>query len=149
VEDAGRSSSKARGPHSRHDLAVNSPTWLDVHAGALTREVRDSQMEAAQQPGLHFHDLRVRQLGDAERGHPATPAMTMRYAQLSPDYLRTAVGRLDNVLAVSARQDAHKTGLRCEPSRTRTLDPLIKSCPEPRTQDTQADLGSPDQSNPH
>jgi hypothetical protein len=26
------------------------------------------------------------------------------------------------------------------PSRTRTLDPLIKSCPEPRTQDTQADL---------
>ena len=109
VEDAGRSSSKARGPHSRHDLAVNSPTWLDVHAGALTREVRDSQMEAAQQPGLHFHDLRVRELGDAERGHPATPAMTMRYAQLSPDYLRTAVGRLDNVLAVSARQDAHKT----------------------------------------
>jgi len=79
VEDAGRSSSKARGPHSRHDLAVNSPTWLDVHAGALTREVRDSQMEAAQQPGLHFHDLRVRELGDAERGHPATPAMTMRY----------------------------------------------------------------------
>jgi len=26
-----------------------------------------------------------------------------------------------------------------EPSRTRTLDPLIKSCPDPRTQDTQDD----------
>jgi hypothetical protein len=34
------------------------------------------------------------------------------------------------------------------PSRTRTLDPLIKSCPEPRTQDTQADLSLPTQSNP-
>ena len=34
------------------------------------------------------------------------------------------------------------------PSRTRTLDPLIESCPEPRTQDTQADLSLPTQSNP-
>ena len=34
------------------------------------------------------------------------------------------------------------------PSRTRTLDPLIKSCPEPRTQDTQADLSPTDQSDP-
>ena len=25
------------------------------------------------------------------------------------------------------------------PSRTRTLDPLIKSCPEPRTHDAQGD----------
>src|ERR1700730_4324626 len=32
------------------------------------------------------------------------------------------------------------------PSRTRTLDPLIKSCTEPRTQDTQADLSPSDQS---
>ncbi len=35
--------------------------------------------------------------------------MTMRYAHLSPDHLRTAVSRLDNVLAIPARQDAQKT----------------------------------------
>src|SRR5258706_1759319 len=34
------------------------------------------------------------------------------------------------------------------PSRTRTLDPLIKSCPEPRTLDTQADPSLPNQSDP-
>ena len=34
------------------------------------------------------------------------------------------------------------------PSRTRTLDPLIKSCPEPRTQETQADLTPTDHSDP-
>ena len=33
-------------------------------------------------------------------------------------------------------------------SRARTLDPLIKSCPEPRTQGIQADLSPSDQSDP-
>jgi hypothetical protein len=39
----------------------------------------------------------------------ATLTMTMRYAHLSPDHLRTAISRLDNVLAVAAGQDAGKT----------------------------------------
>jgi hypothetical protein len=34
------------------------------------------------------------------------------------------------------------------PSRTRTLDPLIKSCPEPRTQGTQGDPSRTNQSDP-
>src|SRR5262249_11452645 len=34
------------------------------------------------------------------------------------------------------------------PSRTRTLDPLIKSCPEPSIQDTSVDLSPPNQSKP-
>jgi hypothetical protein len=34
------------------------------------------------------------------------------------------------------------------PSRTRTLDPLIKSCREPRTQDIQADLSLGEARNP-
>ena len=34
------------------------------------------------------------------------------------------------------------------PSRTRTLDPLIKSCPEPRTQHTHGDPRRTNQSDP-
>ncbi len=34
------------------------------------------------------------------------------------------------------------------PWRTRTSDPLIKSCPEPRTQDTQDDLSLTNESDP-
>jgi len=34
------------------------------------------------------------------------------------------------------------------PSRTRTLDPLIKSYPEPSTQDTQSDPSLTNQSDP-
>jgi hypothetical protein len=34
------------------------------------------------------------------------------------------------------------------PSRTRTLDPLITSCPEPRTQDTQSDPSVTNHSDP-
>jgi hypothetical protein len=40
-------------------------------------------------------------------GH-ATLAMTMRYAHLAPEHLRSAVSRLDDALAVPAGQDAEK-----------------------------------------
>ncbi len=80
----------------------------------------EAAVEAGQQPGLHFHDLRHTfaswamqngaTLPELQKllGH-ATLAMTMRYAHLSPDHLRTAVSHLDNVLAIPARQDAQKT----------------------------------------
>jgi len=78
----------------------------------------EAAVEAAQQPGLHFHDLRHTFASWAMQNGATLPelqkllghaTLTMRYAHLSPDHLRTAISRLDNVLAVPARQDAQKT----------------------------------------
>src|ERR1700730_16847045 len=71
-----------------------------------------------------------------------------------PHRCHEPIGNRDDAKArrpISQRSDAKiKSGPRCfgsarlawwAVSGTRTLDPLIKSCPEPRTQDAQADLG--------
>jgi integrase len=87
----------------------------------------EAAVVAAQLDGLHFHDptAHVRLLGHAARCHAAraagppghrTLAMTMRYAHLAPEHLRTAVSRLDDVFTAPAapveqlvREDASKT----------------------------------------
>jgi integrase len=80
----------------------------------------EAAVVAARLDGLHFHDLRhtfaswAMQRGatlpelQALLGHK-TLAMTMRYAHLAPEHLRSAVSRLDDALTVPARQDAEET----------------------------------------
>jgi integrase len=80
----------------------------------------EAAVKGARLDGLHFHDLRhtfaswTMQRGatlpelQALLGHK-TLAMTMRYAHLAPEHLRSAVSRLDNVFALPAGQDAVET----------------------------------------
>jgi len=76
----------------------------------MFRKAWEKALEAARLHGLHFHDLRhtfaswavqrgatLPELKDL-LGH-ATLAMVMRYAHLSPEHLRSAVARLDTVMA--------------------------------------------------
>jgi integrase len=81
------------------------------------RKAWEAAVKAAKLEDFHFHDLRHTFASWAMQhgatlpelqgllGHK-TLAMTMRYAHLAPGHLRSAVSRLDDVLA---RQDAGKT----------------------------------------
>jgi hypothetical protein len=106
----------------------------------------------------------------AQLGH-VNPSTTLRYyARWIPNKCRRWVDLLDRVSEVVAaaaeavsgpiwNQTAPKSQIGHPetsevpdkiggPSRTRTLDPLIKSCPEPRTQGTQDDLSRTNHSDP-
>ena len=85
-------------------LVFGTSSWT------MFRKAWEKALEAAKLEGLHFHDLRhtfaswavqrgatLTELKDL-LGH-ATLAMVMRYAHLSPEHLRSAVARLDTVMA--------------------------------------------------
>jgi integrase len=92
------------GPGTPAGLVFGTSSWT------MFRKAWEKALEAARLHGLHFHDLRhtfaswAVQLGATLPelkdllGH-ATLAMVMRYAHLSPEHLRSAVGRLDTVMA--------------------------------------------------
>jgi integrase len=106
--------------------------------------------EAVRAVGLvnfHFHDLRhtfaswavqrgatLPELKDL-LGHSSL-AMVMRYAHLSPEHLRSAVGRLDGMLAAPAANPSERSRARSggasahsQPIETKSGSPLLRNSP--------------------
>ena len=98
----------------------------------MFRKGWERALEAAQLDGLHFHDLRhtfaswavqrgatLPELKDL-LGH-ATLAMVMRYAHLSPEHLRSAVSRLDDVMEGRNGAEGSTDRGECRVSTTRAV----------------------------
>jgi integrase len=115
-------------------LVFGTSSWT------MFRKAWERAIGAAKLPGLHFHDLRhtfaswavqrgatLPELKDL-LGH-STLAMVMRYAHLSPEHLRSAVARLDSVMAVPVevpgRNRAEQTAL--EPKRRVSASRAVSS----------------------
>lgn len=126
-----------RGPQAA-DLVFGTSSWYAFRA------YWEAAIEAAKLVDFHFHDLRHTFASWAVQrgvtlqelkhllGHSSL-AMVMRYAHLSPEHLRSAVSRLNGILAPAPSVEASEAGRESagetseDAVEDRTLHPTIRT----------------------